>query len=277
MTEMERLSTLTLPSEPVLKVLSLPGDNWIKISHLNVHSYLAKREDIIRDEAMKHANIMCFTETFLQPQQQLEDDKFPMQEECIVFRLDREQRNNEDLTKGGILMVCPQSLLPVSINNQRPHQLELVGITVTSIYSGRRMCILTVYRRPQQLLTTFLSLMDEFLSNLPQIMPTIILGDFNDDLLSTSTSSTLLQLMSSKGFSQLVQVPTTDSGSLLDHIYCNSVDVDVYAEVVDTYYSDHDATFIPFHLISKFNIHVSIYYYNIIDDTNNICTNIVLE
>ena len=134
-TEMERLSTLILPSEPVLKVLSLPGDNWIKISHLNVHSYLAKHEDIIRDEAMKHANIMCFTETFLQPQQQLEDDKLPIQEVYIVFRLDCEQRNNEDLAKGGILMVCPQSLQPVSINHQRPPQLELVGITVTFIHS----------------------------------------------------------------------------------------------------------------------------------------------
>ena len=32
-TEMERLSTLTLPNEPVPKVLSLPGDNWISFPH----------------------------------------------------------------------------------------------------------------------------------------------------------------------------------------------------------------------------------------------------
>ena len=76
--------------------------------------------------------------------------------------------------------------------------------------------------------TTFLSLMDDFLSSLPQIVPTIILGDFNDDLLSTSNSSALLQLMSSQQFSQLVQVPSTDSVSLLDHIYCNSVGEDIY-------------------------------------------------
>ena len=76
-------------------------------------------------------------------------------------------------------------------------------------------------------------------------MPTIILGDFNDDLLSTSTSSRLLQFMSSKGFSQLVQGPTTDSGSLLDHIYCNDVGEDTcYVDVIDTYYSDHDATYL---------------------------------
>ena len=89
----------------------------------------------------------------------------------------------------------------------------------------------------------FLSLMEEFISNLPQIVPTIILGDFNDDLLTTLASSGLLQFMSSKGFSQVVQAPTTDSGSLLDHIYCNDVGQDAYyVDVIDTYYSDHDAT-----------------------------------
>ena len=44
---------------------------------------------------MKHANIMCFTETFLQPQQQLEDSKLTMQEECMVFRLDRMQTSKQ--------------------------------------------------------------------------------------------------------------------------------------------------------------------------------------
>ena len=85
------------------------------------------------------------------------------------------------------------------------------------------MCILTVYRRLQQPMARFLSLMDELISNLTQVVPTIILGDFNDDL-SISSSSRLLQFMSTKGFSQLAQVPTTDSGSLLDYIYCNGKD-----------------------------------------------------
>ena len=124
-----------------------------------------------------------------------------------------------------IIILCPISLQPVRISSQRPSQLELVGITATSTHSRCKMRILTVYKRPQQSLAIFLSLMDEFLFNIPQIMPTIILGDFNDDLLST-TSSRLLQFMSSKGFYQLVQGPTTDSGSLFDHIYCNDVGED---------------------------------------------------
>ena len=236
--EMTRLSTQCLPSEPVPKVVTLPRDSWIKLVHLNVHSYLAKHDDIIRDEAMKQANIMCFTETFLQPQQELEHNQLPMQEECMVCRLDREQRTNEDLAKNGIMLVCPKSLQPVRIGIHIKPQLEVVTIMATSTYSSSRMCIVAV------------SLMDEFLSNLPQIVPTIILGDFNENLLSMSSPSPLLELMSSTGFFQLVQVPTTDSGSLLDHIYYNGAANDTFIDVVDTYYSDHDAT-----CLFYFNVH----------------------
>ena len=98
--EKTRLPTQTLPSEPVPKVVSMPRDNWIKIAQLNVHSYLAKHEAIITDEAMNHANIMCFIETFLQPQQQLQHF-LPIQDECVVFRCDCVQVNSDSLQRGG--------------------------------------------------------------------------------------------------------------------------------------------------------------------------------
>ena len=56
--EMKRLSNQSLPSEPAPNVLSLPSNNWMKIGHLNIHSYLAKWKDIVIDQAMKQA--MCF-------------------------------------------------------------------------------------------------------------------------------------------------------------------------------------------------------------------------
>ena len=188
---------------------------------------------------------MCFTETFLKPHQHVEHNHLPIQDECQVFRLDRLQTNNEDLAKGGIMIVCSRSLQPIRINLQHHHppQLEVVSIVATSTHSGCRMCIMAVYRRPNQPLTAFLPLLNHYVSNLPQIMPTIILGDFNENLLSPSPSP-LLQLMSSRRFYQLVQGPTTDSGSLLDHIYCNGAVNDALIDVVDTYYSDHDATYL---------------------------------
>ena len=246
--EMKRLSTQCLPSEPVPKVLSLPKDDWMKISHLNIRSFLAKYEGIIRDQAMRQVNIMCFTETFLQPGQHLESSHLPMTDECTVFRQDRIQTSTEDLAKGGIMIVCPSSLQPVRMNVPHPPQLEILNVETISTHSGGRMRIIAVYRRPQQHLATFLSLIEAYLANLPQIVPTIILGDFNEDI-SRSNSSTLLQLMTSRGFSQLVQVPTTDSGSLLDHIYFNGTVEKTFVDVIDTYYSDHDATYLSFQIL----------------------------
>ena len=52
--------------------------------------------------------------------------------------------------------------------------------------------------------------------------------------------------MSSRGFSQLVEVPTSDSGSLINHIYYNSIAENTFVDVVNTYYSDHDTTYLSF-------------------------------
>lgn len=74
--EMERLSNRYLPSEPLPQVVTLPTREWVKIGHLNVHSYMAKQEDILKDQPMSHADIMCFTETFLKPHQHITDALF---------------------------------------------------------------------------------------------------------------------------------------------------------------------------------------------------------
>ena len=73
-------------------------------------------------------------------------------------------------------------------------------------------------------------------------MPTIILGDFNHDILSQPKSS-IVSLMSNYGFTQLVKAPTTTKGILIDHVYYNRPTNGVIVDVHDTYYSDHDAIF----------------------------------
>lgn len=160
----------------------------------------------------------------------------------MLFRLDRQQ-TDQDMAKGGIMIVCQSLLKPVICH---PPQLEVVSITAISTQSGRKISISAVYKCPQQQLAAFLTLFDNYLADLPQSTPTIVLGDFNEDLLSRSSSSRLLQLMSSRGFSQLVQGPTTDSGSMLDHIYYSGSTDNTFVDVVDTYYSDHDATYLSF-------------------------------
>ena len=47
------------------------------------------------------------------------------------------------------------------------------------------------------------------------------------------------RLLQSLKFRQLVEKPTRDSGTLIDHMYLNS-ELPVTTDVTDCYYSDHD-------------------------------------
>ena len=58
----------------------------------------------------------------------------------------------------------------------------------------------------------------------------------------TLPSLTLEALMADCGYSQLVHTPTTDQGTLIDHVYCSIPQPElVETHVTDIYYSDHDA------------------------------------
>ena len=68
-------------------------------------------------------------------------------------------------------------------------------------------------------------------------LPCIIFGDFNQNI--SKGSSSVKQLMERNGFQQMVTKATTDSGTLIDHVYTKGVDVNV--RVIPTYYSYHQA------------------------------------
>ena len=46
--------------------------------------------------------------------------------------------------------------------------------------------------------------------------------------------------MSNNGYDQLMDSPTTDRGTSIDHIYCNSNPGNIVTDIADCYYSDHD-------------------------------------
>ena len=54
-----------------------------------------------------------------------------------------------------------------------------------------------------------------------------------------NSQHTIINLMEDLGFRQHVTEPTTDSGSLLDHVYTNKMSA-VCVKVTDIYFSDHD-------------------------------------
>lgn len=143
--EMERLtSERLLPPQPVPQVVSLPRAGRVKIGHLNVRSYLSKLEDVTHDLAIAHADIMCFSETFLKPHQdvntlQLND------ESSALYRCDRAATSTQDLTNGGVMIACASSLLSQTTSTPHPPSLEAESIVVHP-HPDLSMCVVAVYR-----------------------------------------------------------------------------------------------------------------------------------
>ena len=159
--EMERLSSNCLPPQPVPQVLSLPQDDWIKIGHLNVHSFLAKAQDVQLDKCIESTDIMCFTETFLTPQQMI-TSMLLHGEAAQVYRLDCVTEDTQDFRKGGITIVCCTSFHPEEVNISHPAQLE-----VKTAQSIGKIYVAVIYRRPQLPSNAFLSHLNNYMSCIP--------------------------------------------------------------------------------------------------------------
>jgi len=253
-TEMERLTSKCLPQPPPPNILMSSADTCINIGHLNVHSYIAKEEDISHDRCLQSTNVMCFTETFLKPQHTVNNICLNNQQ-AEVFRLDRPHHSTHGGTGGGIMIGCVSSLRPQEVIVDHSPQLEIKGISIYHEVLGE-MYIIAVYKRPQQLSTSFLSFLSAYLDSIPyKTVPTVLLGDFNNNLLSPDHSTLIIQFLQIRGFKQMVTQPTTDSGSLLDHIYINFPDTIPTVDVVDTYYTDHDDTYLSIPIGAHVNKH----------------------
>ena len=77
-------------------------------------------------------------------------------------------------------------------------------------------------------------------------VPTAIMGDINEDFLRgeklKKSSSKFVNMMTVRGFHQLIKEPTYTSGNVIDHIYVNDA---MQAQTISTrtdgaYYSNHD-------------------------------------
>ena len=72
------------------------------------------------------------------------------------------------------------------------------------------------------------------------IQKVIIAGDFNENLLQNN--QTILDTMTSKGYNQVIHSPTTEGGTLIDHVYVRGIEQDtIKTSIISTYFSFHDA------------------------------------
>lgn len=227
--EMRRLSEKLLPTLP-LYIYPSQDNNHISIVLLNVRSLVSKIPDIHYDESLISSNIVCFTETWLDHAQASPS----LFESHTTLRCDRTSCKN-----GGVMISLHQSIQTTHISIFSPIAVLIEAIsTILILPNNTQLQITLVYRSPSTPITTVINLLSTILDQQSDI-PSLVLGDFNDDLLANPNSH-LVNFMSQHGYSQLVHNPTTDNGSLIDHIYYNKTTQMSEVRNIDSYYSDHD-------------------------------------
>ena len=226
--EMNRLNSSLLSFLPMTSEYC-----GIKIALLNTRSIVSKLPDIEQDSNLASASVACFTETWLK-----HDQNSPhLADHHAAIRSDRDCESG----KGGVMISVHKTLqMSRSISLSFSHVLIEAATTILTLPGHEQLQVTVVYRSPSVPTNTLLTTMSSILSQTTTAnMPSIILGDFNDDLLVNSNLR-LVELMSSYDFSQLVGSPTTNNGTLIDHVYYNRPHNSCQVKVIDAYYSDHD-------------------------------------
>ena len=186
------------------------------------------------DTELKSADVLCFCETWLSQTQPSPVIKFGH----IVLRCDRTSHS------GGTMISMPFTMQPS--NHTVSFMIDGIECLVSRLHlNGKYLQLALVYRSPNISVGVFISFITKLLQDLKQLdTTTIVLGDFNDDLLKYAHSR-VETVMSSHGYTQLIRHATTDRGTLIDHVYFNKQckDVHVCVQVRDVYYSDHDAVY----------------------------------
>ena len=228
--EMTRLNTKLLQTPPKLKFL----DNHLTIALLNVRSITAKMPDITKDGDIKSASILCFCETWLTP-----SDPSPviLDDHNVSIRCDRASGDN----KGGVMISISEDIQPSHTHRYASNGIEAVSTTLL-LAGDTTIKIVLLYRSPSSPFQLLTSLLTQVIHNVSSSLPCVILGDFNEDILH-QTDSRIVNFMSSHGYTQLVNSPTTDRGTLIDHMFYNHLPSNTIVQVQDTYYSDHDTVY----------------------------------
>ena len=113
----------------------------------------------------------------------------------------------------------------------------ILGIVVVEISEPIQMIVISVYRPPSTPIDAFINHMLEIIAQY-QHVPICIVGDFNEDesITSNTCCCTMFRL---QGFKQMVNKPTHDSGTVIDHVYVLQTVNTMQTDVTNCYYSDH--------------------------------------
>ena len=230
--EMCRLQNCLIAPAPTLVFRDLM-DTHVTIMLLNVRCFLSKVSDLLSEVNVQNADVLCFCESWLSPSI---TSIPPIRTDHVTSRCDRIVPNN----KGGVVTSISKQCHPTNTTQLRGRGIETLLTNLA--YGNNKLNLIIIYRSPKTPLSDLLSTITHVLQRTEMdSCPSLVIGDFNE---SSNANTPLMSLMRSHSYKQLVTQPTTDRGSLIDHVYYNGCLDNIVVRNNDIYYSDHDAVFV---------------------------------
>ena len=223
--EMERLCNNRLPDiPPPLFKSVLKG---IPLLHLNIANLKINIHDIINDDLVKLAGIISFNETKLGSTDILLPSIMALDNNMVIFC------KNQNSHGGGVALIVNNDFFPHELTVETT--CELVAVQICQPFD---MIIVSAYRPLSSDICKFADELVQIITQLNGSIPMCVLGDFNGDILMGKETHCHTKL-ESMGFKQMVDKPTCDSGTIIDHVYVTK-SIKIVMDVSDCYYSDHD-------------------------------------
>ena len=179
------------------------------------------------------ADIICVSETWLEEQDS--------SEKYIIENFEFIRQDREGQKGGGMAMYIRKALKWTAVEIWSSEMKE--GTEGMCVQLDNGVIIVSIYRSPTAKQRTFHKMLKTLVER-AKGYPTIIVGDFNENILNNPEQVPFAEL---KDFKQVITQSTyyagSGVGSLLDHVYTNNCNI-FRAGVIETYYSDHDAVFV---------------------------------
>ena len=224
---MDRLRRKPVPRLPEINVHA--HTSCVSILHINVGGLQAKKEDVMQEHLFQKIDVISLNETHLPQNVSVSGKSLGILNDFMSFT------QSHDENGGGIALLINKKLFPKELHIECSS--EIVGARVSEPFDFLLLCI---YRPPAKHICDFANDLCSLVKKYNGI-PLCIVGDFNEDIFLKSNCYCYTKLMN-LNLKQLVDSPTHDSRSLIDHIYILP-HLAGDATVVDCYFSDHDFIF----------------------------------
>lgn len=214
-------------------------ENCVKIMYHNIQGLQQHEKDLKSNKDFMDADFICVTETWLDSQSVTEMGNFQASHLIRSEAYDKSCSLNKNLAEmehGGVSVFYR---LGVEHEEMKfTENLECIVFKVTSLDA----IVAVVYRPQKYLMGKFMESFGCLLNRMECLSNRlIVVGDFNQDIMNSQTS--ILNFMSSNGFEQYIESPTTENGTLIDHVYTKGFP-HIEVLILPTYYSYHEAIYI---------------------------------